>query len=254
MLCTSRTVRLHLTYLLIPSFRFISNCIYIYSLNIVIILERTERHRSRALTQRRARIPDKKPRWYECQSIKVQPANATNQTGLVGLAAPWRTSGCDSVLIRVPDGERTTALWALILSICVGMTCGRKDGKARIRRRALCDSERKRKKGEIMLYLTPDNWSLRLKEKKNLRSIVILAPIQSRTDELATCRPWWSRERCENGRNCPARTRSAAMDGWWWPGRRESSTSPCSSSWAPAPCSLLSSKTPLHLVPVSSLF
>lgn len=88
------------------------------------------------------------------------------------------------------------------------------------------------------------DWSL-VSNKGTFAPFVILALIQSGTDEGATCRRWWSRERCENGRSCPARTRSAATDGWWWPGRRESSTSPSSSSSAPALSSSLSSKAPL---------
>lgn len=69
------------------------------------------------------------------------------RTGPDGSGCPPMASIWMNLLwFRVPDGERTTALWGLSLSSCVGMTCGRKDGKPRIRKRALCDSERKRKK------------------------------------------------------------------------------------------------------------
>lgn len=58
----------------------------------------------------------------------------------------------------------------------------------------------------------------------------------------APCRRWWSHERCENGRSSRGRTRSAATAGWWWPGRRGSSTWPCSSSSGPARSSSPSSE------------
>lgn len=100
--------------------------------------------RTRSVLFARTRIPDMS-RWYECQSVKVQPPDATNRAGRVRLSYDGQHLD-EFVVISVPGGERTTARWRLSLSSCVGMTCGRKDGKPRIRRRALCDSERKRKK------------------------------------------------------------------------------------------------------------